>query len=142
MEMVIKTLLLLIFFLSQGIFAKEIIVKKPSSKIISRKPALLPKSKIKVTPLSDEWRSEDLDNSIYDIQTEENNPKKEVLSPRVRDEIFKKTGAMRYVVRWDQLDKDMLILRLRHRPLQVVQKKYPMIPADILVRLKREIFRL
>lgn len=142
-----KFVLILVLFFSQSLFAKQAVSKnkKSSVKVVNstkkenpRKPAQNDLG-IKVTPLEDEWPADRLNGSQYQIQSDSDNPKQEVVSPDLRDAALIRTGAMKYVSKWDELDKDMLLLRLKNKPFAEVQRKYLMIPPKVLMRLKKEL---
>ncbi|MGZ3703735.1 MAG: hypothetical protein ACXWSD_18390, partial [Bdellovibrionota bacterium] len=47
-------------------------------------------------------------------------------------------GLDKYVSPLDELDRDVLFVRAKTRPLAELKKRYPNIPSALLARLKKE----
>jgi hypothetical protein len=61
------------------------------------------------------------------------------LMPRERAALFHRLNLEPALVGMDDMDKDMLVMDARALSLAKMQKIYPRIPADKLVRLRKEL---
>jgi hypothetical protein len=56
----------------------------------------------------------------------------------IRDAIFAKVdGLEKHIEKFDQLDKDLLLLRAKSQSISKLQEKYSSIPAELLGKLQK-----
>jgi hypothetical protein len=67
--------------------------------------------------------------------------RKGVLSLKTQRGFFARTGLAKYVKKYDQLAKDLIVIRLQSRSLPQLQKMYKKVPKATLVNAKRRLPR-
>jgi len=60
-----------------------------------------------------------------------------ILSPEVRDDLFLKSGLMSSVQSWDNLDRDILVIRVKNLQADKLKSKYPKLKMKNLLKLKK-----
>ena len=105
---------------------------KPSDP--NRKP-----NQINVNTFDKNYPTKDLEKSGYNVNGSiDPGPRSEVLSGKLRDELFVKIGLAQVVTGWDELQKDLLFLRAKHaKNLQELHGKYPQINSSTLSELMK-----
>lgn len=122
--------------LQPTVTTKEISKKKNTSPMTARRPNDENVFNINTTP--DYPITDEFNDPVYQVNkpTEYEEP---YLNPAKSFILLKKTGLDKYTSGWDQLEKDLLIIRAGSYDLKVLIKKYPRIPIDKLVNLKSEL---
>lgn len=95
-----------------------------------------PEQKIKVTTYSKDYPIEKLKGDQYQQQNFDKKDPKGILPPAERDALFGKAGLTQATEKWDQLDKDMLLMKARTASLVDLQKKYPKLSKEALQKLQ------
>ncbi len=110
--------------------------KKDTSPRTTRKPNDENTFIINTTP--DYPITDEFNDPIYQVNkpTENEEP---YLNPAKSFILFKKLGLDKYTSDWDQLEKDLLIIRASSYDMKILIKRYPKIPIDKLVNLKSEL---
>jgi len=65
--------------------------------------------------------------------------RKETLSLPRQAQFFRRAGLRKYIKGMDQLEKDQLVLSIRHLPLSKLAKKYQKIPKPILAKARKNL---
>ena len=91
--------------------------------------------KIKVTTYSEDYPKEQLKGTQYEHQNFDKKDPQGILSPEERDSLFLKAGIDKEIDSWDQLDKDMLLMKARTAGLAELKEKYPKLPKKALANL-------
>lgn len=113
-----KVILLLLF--TVGIFANE-----------------TAQNRFNVEALDSDINLEKLENKYNVIKPESYGQGKRVLSPiEIRDDALFRSDLDAVTQDWDELDKDILVLRARKKPLSYLFEKYPKIDKKSLKSLK------
>lgn len=99
--------------------------------------------KIQVDASSPDYPIEKLNESRYqNVKNQQPTEKSYILSPDKSDKIFLQLGLTEHVKSWDQLSKDLLIIRSQTMPEERFFKTYKSLPTDKLKQLKEIIKRL
>lgn len=109
---------------------------KTSSDVKTRIPAETEDS-LHVLPMSENFPTEAFKNNPYRVHKPNDQETTEILTSDVREKFLVKSGAIKYVEGWDELEKDILFLRIKKYDLQTLTKAYPMIPQSVFEQLKQ-----
>ncbi len=93
--------------------------------------------KIKVTTYSEDYPKEELKGAQYEHQNYNQKDPQGILPPAERDNLFIKAGLAAAVDSWDQLDKDMLLMKARTASLAELKAKYPKLTPEALAKLQK-----
>lgn len=96
---------------------------------------------VQVIPLTEDYPTEGFKGEGY--QTHEMpGTRSEILAPEIRDQILAATKIDSLVAGWDQLEKDILILRAKNSDLRKLKSQYPRIPVQQLQMLQAYVKRI
>ncbi len=112
--------------------AKKPVAKKAASKKSASKRAVAEESAMRVMPLDPYYPTEQL----VDYQVEDSNG---ILNSHNRDQLLEAAGLADTVKDWDHFEKDMLYMRLKNENINEVVGRYPLIPSEKIIRLKKMI---
>lgn len=108
------------------------VAKAATSKKAGSKRAVAEESAMRVMPLDPHYPTEELTG----YQVEDSNG---ILNPHHRDQAFQSAGLAESVKDWDHFEKDMLYMRVKNENINEVVGRYPLVPAEKIIRLKKMI---
>ncbi len=96
-------------------------------------------NQVNVNTFDKDYPTKELEKNGYNVNGSiDAGQRSEVLSGKLRDELFVKVGLTQVVTGWDELQKDLLFLRAKHaKNLQELHAKYPQINSSTLSELMK-----
>lgn len=93
--------------------------------------------KIEVLTYSKEYPIDQLKGRQYQKNKDAQKSPQDVLPPEMRDEILTSADLYSFISSWDQLERDLLVLRAQNSSLDALLKKYPALPKEGLLKLQQ-----
>ncbi len=91
--------------------------------------------KIEVATYSKDYPLEQLKGNQYQLHNNKDQPPSEILNLEAREQILNYTGLYTYISDWDQLERDILLLRAQNNNFETLVNKYPALPKNGLLKL-------
>lgn len=94
---------------------------------------------IQIKNLDPDFEVEEFEKSGYNIDRSENYQQAGdgLPLPQVRDQILESSGLLPRIMKWDHLERDILVLRAKQYSLTQISSMYPNLPKANLQHLQR-----
>ena len=93
-------------------------------------------SDVDIYPMDSGWSPKAFGETNYNIHSPSEADGREMPAPKEREKLFAEVGLTPLIAEFDSLDRDLLYLRAKDRPLNELRELYPTLPPEPLVRLQ------